>query len=444
MLTAIPNLRRWTTFDRDFATLAHRHQEPPTVAKNGRPWTTWLILGGRGAGKTRTGAEWVRAQVHGTPPYADRRHGRIALVGETGHDARAVMIEGTSGLLATAPRAERPAWIPSRRLLLWPNGAVGQVFSADDPDALRGPQFDAAWCDELAKWRHAEHAFNMLKFGLRIGERPRAVITTTPRPIPLLKRLLADERTAVTRAGTQANAAFLSRAFVEEVVARYGGTRLGRQEIEGELIEDRPDALWSRLTIEKARVAAAPELSRIVIGIDPPSGSGTCGIVAAGRNEAGTVYVLEDASVTGLSPHGWASRAVALFHRHKADTLVVEVNQGGDMVSQVLREVDRAVPVKPVHATRGKYLRAEPVSAMYEQAKVKHVDPPMQELEDQMCDFGENGLSSGGSPDRLDALVLAVTELNKPVHEGPRLRWVGGDWPPHGLWTLGGAARGAD
>ena len=228
----------------------------------------------------------------------------------------------------------------------------------------------------------------------------------------------------MTRAGTQANAAFLSPVFLDEVVARYAGTRLGRQELDGELIDDRPDALWSRDTIEQARVPAAPELARIVVGIDPPAGRGTCGIVAAGRNESGTIYVLEDASVTGLSPLGWASHAVGLYRRLKADTLVAEVNQGGSMVADVLRQVDSAVAVKSVQVSRGKYLRAEPVSAMYEQRKVKHVDPPMRELEDQMCDFGENGLSSGASPDRLDALVLAVAELSKPVHPGPRVRWI--------------------
>jgi phage terminase large subunit-like protein len=436
MLTAIPQLRRWTKLDSDFITLAHAHQEPPLSANgggapsgkpsSGKPWTTWLMLGGRGAGKTRLGAEWVRALVQGAPPYAKRRHCNIALVGETEHDAREVMIEGPSGLLRMSPRAERPLWIPTRRRLEWSNGAVAQVFSAEDPEQLRGPQFDAAWCDELAKWRRADAAFDMLQFGLRLGPRPRQLITTTPRPIPLIKRLLADARTAVTRAPTQANAAHLSPAFLDEVLARYAGTRLGRQEIDGEIIEDRPDALWSRDLIEAARVAAAPALARIVVGIDPPAssrqGSNACGIVAAGRAEDGRIYVLEDATVKGMAPAGWAAKAVAVYRRLRADTLIAEVNQGGDMVRAVLREVDASVALKCVHATRGKWLRAEPVAAMYAQGRVKHVDPPLAELEDQMCDFGLNGLSGGASPDRLDALVWAVTALAARTPQGPRIR----------------------
>src|ERR1043166_5206893 len=249
MLRTIPELRRWTTLDSDFATLAHLHQRPPLCANNGGPWTTWLVLGGRGAGKPRLGAEWVRAAALGTPPYAERRYRSIALVGESEHDVREVMIEGISGLLRISPRSERPVWIPSRRRLEWPNGAVAQAFSAEDPESLRGPQFDAAWCDELAKWRNAEATFDMLQFGLRLGASPRQLITTTPRPTALVKRLLADPRTAVTRAATQANAAHLSPAFLTQVVERYAGTRLGRQEILGEIIEDRPDALWSRAVI---------------------------------------------------------------------------------------------------------------------------------------------------------------------------------------------------
>ncbi len=426
MLTEIPELSRWTTLNRDFATLAHLHQEAPAAANNGGPWTTWLALGGRGAGKTRLGAEWVRALAHGRGPYSDARYRHIALVGESDHDVREVMIEGPAGLLRTSPRAERPIWLPSRGRLEWRNGAVAEAFSAEDPDSLRGPQFDAAWCDELAKWRNADAAFDMLQFGLRLGARPRQLITTTPRPIPLLKRLIADPRTAVTRAGTIANAAHLSPAFLDEVLARYAGTRLGRQEIDGEIIEDRPDALWTRAMIEAARVAVAPALLRIAVGIDPPAssrqGADACGIVAAGRAEDGVIYVLEDATVKGLSPAGWATRAIALYRRLKADTLVAEVNQGGDMVGAVLRNVDPSVPLKTVHATRGKYLRAEPVAALYAQARVKHVAPPKEELEDQMCDFGLTGLSSGGSPDRLDALVWAVTELTMRVGQGPRIR----------------------
>ncbi|MBK5960681.1 ATP-binding protein [Rhodoplanes elegans] len=424
MLAGLPTtaLRR---LEADFALFAHPHQEHAETGNDGGPWTTWLVLGGRGAGKTRLGAEWVRALVAGTPPYAAHRYGALALIGESERDARDVMVEGASGLLRVSPRAERPLWVPTRRRLEWPNGAVAQVFSADDPDSLRGPQFDAAWCDELAKWRHAEAAFDMLQFGLRLGARPRQMITSTPRPIPLIRRLLADPYTRVTRAGTAANRDHLSPVFLETIVSRYAGTRLGRQELDGELIDDRPDALWSRALIETCRVRAAPPLSRIVVGLDPPGtsrrGADACGLVAAGRGAGGVVYVLEDASQAGLTPAGWAGRAVALYRRLDADAIVAEVNMGGEMVKTVLREVDATVPVKAVHATRGKWLRAEPVAALYEQGRVKHVGA-FAALEDEMCDFGLDGLSSGRSPDRLDALVWAVTALTSGARAGPQVR----------------------
>ncbi|MQT12330.1 DNA-packaging protein [Segnochrobactrum spirostomi] len=386
-------------------------------------WTTWLVLGGRGAGKTRAGAEWVRAAVMGRlggPPA-----GRIALVGETLGDVRDVMIEGVSGLLAIHPRGERPTWQPSRRRLTWPNGAVAQGFSAEDPEGLRGPQFDAAWADEIAKWRHAEATWDMLQFGLRLGERPRQVATTTPRPVPLVKRLLADPRTAATRASTAMNAAFLAPGFLEAVVGRYAGTRLGRQELDGELIEDRSDALWRRGAIEAARVADVPALGRIVVAIDPPASSGAkadaCGLVAAGLGEDGIGYVLADASEAGLRPAEWAKRAVALARRFEADSLVAEVNQGGEMVTAVIREVDPTAAVATVRATRGKWVRAEPVAALYEQGRVRHVGT-FPALEDEMCDFGPAGLSSGRSPDRLDALVWAITALMLGRGGEPKVR----------------------
>lgn len=397
--------------------LAHPHQRAPRLAGNGAPWSTWLILGGRGAGKTRAGAEWVRAQA------ADPR-ARIALIGETERDVREVMIEGVSGLLGVHPWYERPEWVASRGLVTWNNGAVAQAFSAEDPDSLRGPQFSAAWCDELAKWRHAEATFDMLQFGLRLGARPRQVITTTPRPIALLKRLIADPATALTHAGTAANAYHLAPAFLETIVARYRGTRLGRQELDGEVIEERADALWSRALIEACRVDAAPACSRIVVAVDPPASatrhSAACGLVAAGR-AGDSIYVLADETVTGLSPAGWARKAIALWRRFEADCLVVEVNQGGDMVRAVIREADASVPVTPVRAHRGKYLRAEPVAALYEQGRVKHADV-FPALEDEMCDFGPDGLSSGRSPDRLDALVWAVTALTYGAKAQPRVR----------------------
>ena len=410
-------------FRTDFRTFAHRHQQPPAQANSGRDWTTWLILGGRGAGKTRAGAEWVRALA-----LADGK-ARIALVGETEHEVRSVMVEGVSGLIAVHRRDEKLQWFPTRRRLEWGNGAVAEIFSAENHEALRGPQFSAAWCDELAKWRHAEATFDMLQFGLRLGHRPRQVVTTTPRPIALLKRLIVDPATAVTRAGTVANAGNLAPAFVEYIVSRYGGTRLGRQEIDGEIIEERNDALWTRAGLESCRVAAVPaqdlKLARIVVAVDPPAsakkGADACGIVACGRGEDGTIYVLDDETVSGLTPQGWATKAVALWRRLDADSLVAEVNQGGDMVKAVIGKVDPEVPVVAVRATRGKYFRAEPVSQLYEQGRVKHVGA-FPALEDEMCDFGLDGLSSGRSPDRLDALVWAVTALSFGARGEPRVR----------------------
>lgn len=391
-------------------------QEPPKG-----DWTTWLVLGGRGAGKTRAGAEWVRELA------AQAQGARIALVGETFADAREVMVEGPSGLLSVHPRGERPDWQPSRRRIEWPNGAVAQLFSAEDPEALRGPQFGAAWCDEVAKWRHAEETWDMLQFGLRLGARPRQMATTTPRPVPILKRLLSEGGTAVTRMVTEENAANLAPGFLDAIVARYRGTRLGRQELMAEMLEDRPDALFDRAALEAARVGAAPELRRIVVAVDPPAGSGAgsaaCGIVAAGMAPDGALYVLADASVSGLSPAGWAGRAAALWRRLEADRLVAEANQGGDMVAAVIGQVDPGVPVKLVHARRGKWTRAEPVAALYEQGRVRHVGA-LPELEDEMCDFGADGLSGGRSPDRLDALVWAITELALGPRAEPRVRGI--------------------
>ena len=406
-------------FLNDFSAFAHNHQLPPDFSKNGEPWTTWLILGGRGSGKTRAGAEWVRATAISDPKA------RIALLGETERDTREVMVEGISGLLAVHPPHERPLWVPSRRRLEWPNGALAQAFSAEEPESLRGPQFSAAWCDELAKWRHAEATFDMLQFGLRLGERPRQVITTTPRPTALLKRLIADPLTAMTRAGTIANACNLAPSFIENILSRYDGTRLGRQEIDGEIIEQREDALWSRAQLERCRIDKAPPLARIVVAVDPP-GSATkqadaCGLVAAGRGEDGHICVLADETARGLSPQAWATKAISLWRRLQADALVAEVNFGGDMVRAVIGSADRSVPIATVRATRAKYVRAEPVAQLYEQGRVSHVGV-FPALEDEMCDFGLDGLSSGRSPDRLDALVWAITALSFGARTEPRVR----------------------
>jgi phage terminase large subunit-like protein len=422
-----PHLRAELSFSwRDWA-LAH--QRPPARAANGEPWTTWLLLGGRGAGKTRAGAEWVRALAEGNPAFTAAPARRIALVGETLADTREVMIEGESGILRAHPRESRPVWEPSRRRLVWQNGAVAHAFSADDPEQLRGPQFDAAWCDELGKWRRAEAAFDMLQFGLRLGTAPRQIVTTTPRPTPLIRKLVADPRTAVTRAATAANAMNLAPTFLSRIVARYRGTRLGRQELGGELLEDLPGALFPRATIEAARIAPAalPAQRRIVVAIDPPAssraGADACGIVAAGLGIDERLYVLADRSAARLSPLEWASRAIALYRQLEADRIVVEVNQGGEMARAVLAEVDARVPVADVRATRAKVLRAEPVAALYEQGRVRHAGH-FRELEDEMTNFDAEGLSAGRSPDRLDALVWAITSLAFTHEPVPRLRRV--------------------
>lgn len=408
----------------DFELWARDDQLPPCGNRGAQTWTTWLMLGGRGAGKTRAGAEWVRALVHDDAPGPSAA--RIALVGETFADARAVMVEGVSGLLAVHPPDTKPVFEPSKRQLTWANGAVAQLFSAEDPESLRGPQFSAAWCDELGKWRRPGETWDMLQFGLRLGERPRQVVTTTPRPTKLIKALLADPRTVVSRVATEANAANLAPGFLEAIVGRYRGTRLGRQELDAELLEDRADALWPRELIERARVRAAPPLVRIVVGVDPPATSGphadACGIVVAGLGSDGRAYVLADATRERASPLDWARAVIAAYRRFEADRIVVEVNQGGELVEAIVRQVDRNVPVRPVRATRGKFLRAEPVAALYEQGRVAHVGA-MPALEDEMSDFGPDGLSGGASPDRVDALVWALTDLMLRGGE-PRIRWL--------------------
>jgi phage terminase large subunit-like protein len=408
----------WWAFARD-------DQWPPSTLPDGSGWTTWLMMGGRGAGKTRAGAEWVRGIALGLPGFSQHAVGRIALVGETAQDARDVMVEGVSGLLSIHPKDQRPQWQPSLKRLEWPNGAVAQLFSAEDPEGLRGPQFGAAWSDEIGKWKQGEHAFDMLQFALRLGRNPRQVATTTPRATPLVKRLLADPRTVTSRATTRMNRFNLAPAFLETVVARYAGTRLGRQELEGELIEERADALWTRGMIEAARLVGAPPLVRIVVAVDPPASSGkradACGIVAAGIDGEGMGYVLADATLEQARPQDWANAAIALYRRLEADALVVEVNQGGEMATAVIAEIDPGVPVTPVRATRGKYLRAEPVAALYGQGRVRHIGA-MPQLEDEMCDFGAGGLSSGRSPDRLDALVWALTHLMLGPKGRPRVR----------------------
>lgn len=364
-------------------------------------WRAWLILAGRGFGKTRAGAEWVRAQIE------SGRCRRMILAARTTDDARDVMVEGESGILAICPPWNRPVWMPSTRMLKWPNGAIAMVYSADKPDLFRGKQCDGAWADELAAWRYPE-AWDQLLLGLRLGADPRVVVTTTPRPTPVVKELMAHPTTVVTRGSTYDNRANLAPAFFEGIISRYEGTRLGRQELYAEILDDNPNALWQRSQIDKLRVTEAPaELQRIVVAIDPSATTtgDEAGIIVAGLGPDGHGYVLDDATIRG-SPHTWGSKAVQAYHRHRADRIVAEVNNGGEMVELTIRTVDDKVGYKAVHASRGKRTRAEPIAALYEQGRVHHVGT-FAELEDEMCDWEPEM----PSPNRMDALVWALTEL---------------------------------
>jgi phage terminase large subunit-like protein len=409
-----------------FGFWAMPHQLPPEG-----DWRTWVILGGRGAGKTRAGSEWVCAQVEGAQATLAGRAQRVAIVGETFDQARDVMVFGDSGILAVTPPDRRPVWVASRRQLIWPNGALGQVYSAHEPESLRGPQFDALWADEFAKWRNGAAAWDMLQFALRLGDDPRACVTTTPRNAPHLIQLLAQASTVVTHAPTRANRANLAPGFLSEVEGRYAGTRLGRQELEGLLVTEEEGALWTGEMLAAAQVDTVPALSRVIVAVDPPasqgSGADACGIVVVGAVLTGDVpdwrgYVLEDASLQGAKPTEWAAAAIAAMERHHADRIVAEVNQGGAMVEAIIRQIAPATPYKPLFASRSKTMRAEPAAALYEQGRVFHVRG-LGALEDQMCQMTVTGFKGAGSPDRVDALVWALHELLiEPIRRATRPR----------------------
>lgn len=402
-----------------------REIERTNWARVGRPeqqvplgdWLTWLLLAGRGFGKSRTGAEAIRSFVCGPTPLAAGRYARVALIAETSADARDVMVEGPSGLLAIHPTAFRPNFQPSKRRLTWPNGAVATLYNAVEPDQLRGPQHDLAWCDELAKWAYAEQTWDQLQFGLRLGARPRQIVTTTPRPIPIIRKLTAASDTVTTRGHTLDNSGNLAPSFLTKIMARYEGTRLGRQELAAEVIDDVPGALWTRDMIDKARKPVKlPDMARVVVAVDPSGARGAdderadaIGIVVVGKGVDGRAYVLEDLTCK-LSPAGWGRRAVEAYHNHKADRIVAERNYGGAMVENTIRVIDPRVSYREVIATRGKAVRAEPVAALYEQGRVTHVGP-LSDLEDQMCQMASDGYVGEGSPDRVDALVWATTDL---------------------------------
>jgi phage terminase large subunit-like protein len=402
---------------------------PNQLAPDG-DWFCWLVLAGRGFGKTRMGSEWVRSLVEG-PTALSAKAGapaRIALVGDSFADVRDVMVEGESGLLACIPKATRPVFEPSRRRLSWPNGAVATLYSANDPDQLRGPQHHAAWADEIAKWYEGERCWSNLVLGLRLGRAPRVMATTTPRPLRWLKRLMAEPSTAMVMGSTLDNRAHLAPQFLDEVNRLYAGTRLGAQELDGRMIDEVAGALWTRKMIEAARIGPLghdrePVFTRIVVAVDPPASHGekadACGIIIAGLDEDGLVHILEDASCQGLRPLQWAERVARAYERHAADRVLGEANNGGDMVEAVLRQAAPGLSYRAVRASRGKIARAEPVAALYERGLVRHRGC-FAELEDEMCSY--SGAVGEHSPDRLDALVWAVSDLALGRMSAPHLR----------------------
>ncbi len=369
-------------------------------------WFIWLLLSGRGGGKTRAGAELI-------VKWAREGFSPIALLGKTAADIRDIMVEiGDSSILKISAPWFMPVYEPSKRRLTWPNGVVAITYSGDEPDQLRGPQHQKAWADELAKFKYPQETWDNLMFGLRIGDQPQAVVTTTPRPIKVIKELVADKRTAVTRGHTLENRDNLAPDFLGFIIRRYEGTRLGRQELAGEILDDNPDALWERIQIEELRVTKHPELRRVVVAIDPQgtdsATTSDTGIIVAGIAEIGHTihgYVLADLTLSG-TPEKWATAAVSGYYNFLADRIVAEVNFGGDMVESIIRIVDKNISFMKVHASRGKTIRAEPVSALYEQGRVHHVGF-FPDLEDQLCEW----VPGDKSPDRLDGLVWAITDL---------------------------------
>ncbi len=412
----------------DWLSTARPSQLPPDG-----DWTVWLILAGRGAGKTRSAAEWVRSMVESGQAR------NIAIVGATASDVRDTMVEGCSGLLSIAPSWNRPLYEPSKRRVTWPNGAIATMFSSEEPDRLRGPNHDLAWADELGSWQNQQATWDMLQLTLRLGARPRCCISTTPKPSKLLKDLVSRKGhdVVITGGSTFENRANLASAFLDSIVRRYAGTRLGRQELEAEMLVDIEGALWQLDMIERARIDAAhvPVMKRVVVAVDPAvsvgENSDETGIVVAGLGDDGKGYILEDASGKHM-PHEWARKAISLYRKHSADRIVAEVNMGGQMVESTIRAIDPNVSYRGVHAKKGKFVRAEPVSALFEQGRVRIVGS-FPQLEDQLCSYD----GSGDSPDRLDAMVYAVSSL---LLEPERARAVAST----GTFSLGPAPRGVE
>ena len=411
MLASLPEAERLAILQSltpaELASLEHEWRfwaRPEQIAPPG-DWATWLVLAGRGFGKTEAGAQWVQERVR-----AGARS--IALIAETQKDLEEVMVPR---LL----KISTPGNVPSARFkpvrLTWPNGAQALGYNGTEPDQLRGPEFDTAWVDELAKYRYARELWDMLQFTMRSGDDPRVMVTTTPRPIPIIRELLADKSTRVTRGSTFDNSDNLSAKFLDALREKYQGTRLGRQELDAEVLDDLPGALWTRAMFDGHRVKAPMQMARVVVAVDPSGTAGasdggdSIGIVVAGKGIDGRGYVLADRSCK-LSPDGWGRQAVKAYHEFKADRIIAERNFGGAMVEHVIRTVDRSVSYKEVTASRGKVARAEPVAALYEQGRISHVGA-LSDVEDQCCLIGPDGYIGEGSPDRADALVWALTDL---------------------------------
>ena len=410
------SVERALKYDADFEQWAHANQLPP----NGEGWRTWLMMAGRGFGKTRAGAEWIFRIANSRPGV------RIALVGGTIAEARSIMVEGVSGLLSVGRRVRKKMrWEPSTGRLAWPNGSEAKLFSGDNADGLRGPEHDFAWADELAKWREADAAWMNLEMSLRRGLRPRALITTTPRPMPLLERIRDGQWTVTTTGRTKDNIN-LDERFIDVMTATYGGTRMGAQELDGELLGDAEGALWPRGVMARARAGAPAVFDRVVVGVDPPASGGAnadaCGIVVCG-SVGEQLYVLEDASVRCSSPEGWASRVAAAAARWNTAQVVAEANNGGNMVESVLKAADLALKVRLVHASRGKCARAEPIALKFETGKAVFAGV-FPELEAELGGMIAGGAyeGPGRSPDRADAMVWAMTVLGETRSGLPRVR----------------------
>lgn len=398
------------------------------ITKKGN-WDNWVLMGGRGSGKTRAGAEWVRAMALGIEPFCKTPAKRIALIGETFNDVREVMLEGESGLLNIHPQYQKPTYIASRKRLEWPNGSIAQLFSAEEPESLRGPQFHIAWCDEFAKWQYATEVWDMLQFGLRLGDKPQIVITTTPRNKKSLTDILALDGSYISKASTFANKHNLATAFLKNIDKHYAGTNLGRQELFGDIIEQQQGALWQPDMIEHMRLNVKDvdftDFRRVILAIDPPvtshKNSDACGMIVA-ATDGEKAYILEDATLESVSPLNWAKKAIEIYHKYNVDRIVAEVNQGGEMVETILRTIDKQISYASVFASKSKKTRAEPVAALYEQQRVHHVGM-FDALEDEMYQFDQLVESAGNSPDRVDALVWAVSHLLLNGNElVPRIR----------------------